>query len=46
MAPGYVSMDAPLGRALLGRHLDDEVSVVLPAGEQRLVITAIDYEHG
>jgi transcription elongation factor GreB len=44
MAPGYVSMDAPLGRALLGRRLDDEVRIELPAGEQRLVITAIDYE--
>jgi transcription elongation factor GreB len=44
MAPGYVSMDAPLGRALLGRRLDDEVRLELPAGEQRLVITAIDYE--
>ena len=44
MAPGYVSMDAPLGRALLGRRLDDEVRIELPAGEQWLVITAIDYE--
>jgi len=44
MAPGYVSMDAPLGRALLGRRLDDEVRIQLPAGEQAYVITAIDYE--
>jgi transcription elongation factor GreB len=44
MAPGYVSMDSPLGRALLGRRLDDEVRVELPGGEQTLVITAIDYE--
>ena len=44
MAPGYVSMDAPLGRALLGRRLDDEVTVELPTGAQALVITAIDYE--
>ncbi len=44
MAPGYVSMDAPLARALLGRRLDDEVRIALPAGEQTFVITAIDYE--
>ena len=42
-APGYVSMDSPLGRALLGRRLDDEVTVTLPAGEQSLVVTAISY---
>ena len=44
MAPGYLSMDSPLGRALLGRRLDDEIRVELPAGQQTLVITAIDYE--
>ena len=44
MVPGYVSMDAPLGRALLGRRLDDEVRVALPAGEQSFVVTAVDYE--
>jgi transcription elongation factor GreB len=43
MDPRYVSMDAPLGRALLGRRLDDEVRIALPGGEQRLVITAVRY---
>ena len=28
--PGYISMDAPLARALLGKPLDDEVKVELP----------------
>jgi len=28
--PGYISMDAPLARALLGKRRDDEVSVELP----------------
>ena len=41
---GYISMDSPLGRALLGRRLDDEVTVALPGGEQALAITAISYE--
>jgi len=43
-APGYISMDSPLARALLGRRLDDELRVELPGGEQVFVITAIDYE--
>lgn len=43
LAPGYVSMDAPLARALLGKHLDDEVIVETPAGARQLVIVAIDY---
>jgi len=43
MAAGYISMDSPLARALLGRRLDDEVRVQLPGGEQAIVITAIDY---
>lgn len=47
MAPGYISMDSPLSRALLGRRLDDEVHIALPGGgRQTLVITAIAYEHG
>src|ERR1700683_5815998 len=31
MAPGYISMDSPLGRALLRRSLDEQVSVATPA---------------
>jgi transcription elongation factor GreB len=42
--PGYVSMDSPLGRALLGKRVADEVEVGLPGGVQRLSVTAIDYE--
>ena len=43
-AEGYISLDSPLARALLGRRLDDEISVATPAGERQFVITAIDYE--
>ncbi len=42
--PGYVSMDAPLGRALLGKRIGDEVEVRLPAGATTVEITAIEYE--
>jgi transcription elongation factor GreB len=41
--PGGISMDAPLARALLGRALEDEVTVALAAGEQTYTIVAIAY---
>jgi transcription elongation factor GreB len=44
MLPGYISMDAPLGRALLKRALDDEVSVAAPGGSRSYCIVAIEYE--
>ena len=43
MAPGYISMDSPLGRALLRKGLDDEVAIELPGGLRTFVIVAIDY---
>jgi transcription elongation factor GreB len=43
MAPGYISMDAPLGRALLKRALDEEVTVAAPGGSRSYVIVAIEY---
>ncbi|MDP9197713.1 MAG: transcription elongation factor GreB [Pseudomonadota bacterium] len=41
--PGYISMDSPLGRALLGKRVGDVVEVRLPAGAVSVAITAIDY---
>lgn len=41
--PGYVSMDAPLGRALLGRQVDDEVAIDTPGGRTRYYVIAIRY---
>lgn len=46
MAPGYISMDSPLGRALLKRALDEEVSIEAPGGGRAFVIVAIEYEPG
>jgi transcription elongation factor GreB len=43
LAPDYISMDSPLGRALLRKGLDDEVTVELPGGPRKFVIVAIDY---
>jgi transcription elongation factor GreB len=44
MAPGYISMDSPLGRALLRRQIDEEVTVETPGGSRLYVIVAIEYE--
>jgi len=41
---GYISMDSPLGRALLRKALDDEVTVEVPGGTKTYVITGIRYE--
>ena len=41
-----LSIDSPVARALLGKRLDDEVSVSTPAGEQHYCITGIDYRPG
>ena len=43
MATDYISMDAPLGRALLGKRLDEEVEFELATGPQRYTIIAIEY---
>jgi transcription elongation factor GreB len=43
MASDYISMDAPLGKSLLGRRLDEEVALELATGIQRYTIVAIDY---
>ena len=40
---GYVSMDAPLGRALLGRRVGDALEIELPAGAISVSIEAIEY---
>ncbi len=41
---GYISMDSPMGRALLGKSLDDEFSLQLPEGERSFVIIDVRYQ--
>ena len=41
---GYISMDSPMGKALLGKSLDDEFILKLPEGEAEYVITEVSYE--
>ena len=43
MDGNYVSMDSPLGRGLMGKALDDEVTVELPAGAATFTVAAISY---
>jgi transcription elongation factor GreB len=41
---GYISMDSPMGKALIGKSLDDEVALRLPEGTAVYVITEVSYE--
>ncbi|MGC1522053.1 MAG: transcription elongation factor GreB [Steroidobacteraceae bacterium] len=43
MEEAYVSMDSPLGRSLLGKRLDDEISVELPSGTTLFTVLAVRY---
>jgi transcription elongation factor GreB len=42
--PGYISMDSPLGRALLRKAIDDEVKVEVPGGVKEYVVVDVRYE--
>src|SRR5579864_7200023 len=42
MSADHISMDAPLGRALLGKRLEDEIALELPQGALTYVIVAIN----
>ncbi|MBX3724394.1 MAG: GreA/GreB family elongation factor [Xanthomonadales bacterium] len=39
----WISVDSPLARALLGRRVDDEFEVELPAGRTRVCILEVRY---
>ncbi|HEY5601969.1 MAG TPA: transcription elongation factor GreB [Gammaproteobacteria bacterium] len=39
----FISMDSPIGRALMGKALDAEVEVETPQGNKRLYIVDIEY---
>ena len=50
LAQGYLSINSPLARALLGKRVDDEVTVRTPEGVREWVVVAIEYaeagQHG
>jgi transcription elongation factor GreB len=41
---GYISIDAPVARALLGKRVGDEAKIVRPKGEAIFVVQSIRYE--
>ena len=40
----YISMDSPLGRAVMGKGLGDELVVELPAGKARYRVVGVSYQ--
>ena len=40
---GHISVESPMGRALLGKHVDDEVEVRRPRGEAYFTIVSVHY---
>jgi transcription elongation factor GreA len=40
---GRISYNSPLGRALIGRHVGDEVEVTTPAGERYYEISKLEF---
>lgn len=43
LSKGYLSINSPMARALIGKRIDDEVSVRTPEGEKSWFITDICY---
>ncbi|MFT5484377.1 MAG: transcription elongation factor GreB [Halieaceae bacterium] len=43
LAQGKLSMDSPAAKALMGKRLEDEVTVPTPNGGQHYTITSIEY---
>jgi transcription elongation factor GreB len=40
---GWISVDSPMARALLGKRVEDEALVQSPAGEREYIVTGIRY---
>ena len=40
---GYISMESPVARALLGKRVGDQVSVMLPKGEVTFSVLSVRY---
>ena len=40
---GRISYNSPLGRAMIGRKVDDEVEVSVPAGDRYYVVAKIEF---
>ncbi len=40
---GRISYNSPLGRALIGRKVDDEVEVTVPSGDRTYLVSKIEF---
>ncbi|PTQ10197.1 transcription elongation factor GreA [Sphingomonas oleivorans] len=40
---GRISYNSPLGRALIGRKVDDEIEVTVPSGDRYYVVSQIEF---
>ena len=40
---GRISYNSPIGRALIGRRVDDEVEVSVPAGERYYLVSKVEF---
>ena len=40
---GMISYNSPLGRALIGRQVDDEVEVTVPSGDKYYLVQKIEF---
>jgi transcription elongation factor GreA len=40
---GRISYNSPLGRALIGRQVDDEVEVTVPSGDRYYMVSKIEF---
>jgi transcription elongation factor GreA len=40
---GRISYDSPIGRALIGKRIDDEIEVAVPAGDKYYLVQKIEF---
>ena len=40
---GRISYNSPIGRALIGRRLDDEVEVTVPSGDRYYIVSKVEF---
>ena len=41
---GFISVESPIGKGLLGKRVDDEITIVRPKGDLELTILEISYQ--
>ena len=43
LSKGFISMDAPMAKALMKKRVDDEINVHTPKGDKRYYVSEISY---